>query len=143
MICDLWARKIKWRSMIWGLRFKPPWKIFWQKCFFGKKIFKPPVCKIWDSCLEKCFLVAANIANTDLGPKCWAQKKICLVLEVIFITKWRKWTEYIFLRIDRIFVLFWEIYISRQLNLFLRIMFVVVGLSRVTTTLKKTIISLS
>ena len=135
---------------------------------------KPPLrpVLIWDSSptpLPPPFpppniLVATNIASTDLGPKCWAQQKICLVLEVIFIT-WRKWTEYIFLRMDWTFLLltgtfwgglgmkgvfglsnntvfitwislFWkEIYISRQLNLFLRTMFVVVGLSFVTTTL--------
>ena len=82
-----------------------------------------------------------------------------------YIYHMTKWTKYIFLRMDWTFLLltgtfwgglgmkgvfglsnntvfitwislFWkEIYISRQLNLFLRTMFVVVGLSFVTTTL--------
>ena len=69
-----WGKNLQ--SVIWVQRFKLSWS------------------EIPSS--SKCFGCRKYIASTDLGPKCWAQQKICLVLEVIFIT-WRKWTEYIFL----------------------------------------------
>ena len=142
----------------------PWWKIFGQRRNsedLKNKIEANSVicCKIWDSfgCRKYC-------QYYWFGTK-MLRSKTDLFSFRSYIYHMTKWTKYIFLRMDWTFLLltgtfwgglgmkgvfglsnntvfitwislFWkEIYISRQLNLFLRTMFVVVGLSFVTTTL--------